>query len=528
MANTISYSNYGTYPGINETYAQRDSETGYYTPIQMSYSDDGFSSDDLFRCYYTNMVPITVVDEKTQFQGAKVCFYVDYTEELNQNSLQLYLAKKSSTDYERYTAISNYARLFTIDYKADIVSDFNKKNNSSLLKLRVASNDEKGKILQHHNNTLTVMGLNNSITTDICQFEFDNNGFMSSLKMTYERWGFDPFGSNITSFFPVFMNTDANTPDLYVDGTNTRTTTIRMIVIEPNEYMKTYFKVKYSKKHQLNCVLSKYNEISSIMMPSETKTLCDSFQYTKGSTISNDLINNDVLAKTYKDMSSTEQSAIKSYCSSAVNTSGINCDSGFRSFCSSVNNPQDYEECGCYMPESYMNNYWNTFLSNIPENLRGQVQRKVECFYNPCVALSTVKNSLILSGKTDCPNVVNCFQFSTINFDNTGSVVGNVNVNNDSICSNINTATTAPTIKTTLPTTLTSTLPTTSPSHTTTSMTNSTPIVSKKNNSSLIIGIVVAVIAFLIFIGILAYVWSSYPPKNSKSKSKKSDGLVSP
>lgn len=114
----------------------------------------------------------------------------------------------------------------------------------------------------------------------------------------------------------------------------------------------------------------------------------------------------------------------KTFCADTNNY----CDVALNAFCQA--NPDNIltnpETCGCFMGAAFYDNYYNTLKGNNPALV--VVPEFNYCSFPPCSNPTAIKVLNLKQGTLpDCPNIALCIQ--TVNFTNSGTVTGDVTIN---------------------------------------------------------------------------------------------------
>jgi len=239
---------------------------------------------------------------------------------------------------------------------------------------------------------------------------------------------------------------------------------VRVAVITPNATMAEYFRLKNTVQGNLDCALG---TVTSTL----DQAVCSSLLITEGSANANNIIYNLITNAAYYTSSSTTtnttstvSSQLLTYCTARL--PGVNCDASYFQLAETLYTNgvplTNYPELGCYYPTSstYMVSFWSAVEASIPASAQGLVTgQPVQCVFPPCTSTSNLlHNSAILTGTTGCLSQVNCFE--SVNFSNSGQVVGNIGISNSSSCNSFQstgTSTSSSTVTTTSTTSTTAT-----------------------------------------------------------------------
>ena len=236
-----------------------------------------------------------------------------------------------------------------------------------------------------------------------------------------------------------------------------------VVVLEPNSYMKVYFCLASSQNTEvrMNALIGNFQAVLDLIFPDnggyfevtveDVVEICVLLNwYTPApalkitltaNTLVGSFIANDAAPRAYASLDSNVRALIRVFATQCVEMPNINLDSAYLRFASNeysvnpVNLLQTYPELGCYMPSTYMDNYWRSLRTQltIPVGLQ-----RAECFFAPCTSnANVVKTAAVLraSGQVvSCGPLISCVNISNTTVTNSGQLVGNVAVANNAVC----------------------------------------------------------------------------------------------
>lgn len=249
----------------------------------------------------------------------------------------------------------------------------------------------------------------------------------------------------------------------YVEKDNVQMT---VVVLEPNPYMEVYFCLARSKNYeaQLNALLGNFERVIEIVLRGDagrTVTTGDVFEIcvalnwfnrttnppsltlTANQFVSN-LIANNADPRHYASLTTSVRSLIIDFARRCVTEQNVNLDAAYRRFAAAqyveapANLLQTFPEVGCLMSDLFMENYWLSLSEQlaIPSALQ-----KPECFFGPCLSPENLvkTNTLLRAGGKNpaCDLYIACFNYQTTSITNSGRIVGNLSVKNESVCNSL-------------------------------------------------------------------------------------------
>ena len=131
------------------------------------------------------------------------------------------------------------------------------------------------------------------------------------------------------------------------------------------------------------------------------------------------------------DKNNTPSPACREWCKNT----NVDCDSTFANYCTSLGSPTDAlaadpELCGCFLPTTFYNNFFNTLQSKI--TLPPDFQPSKQCFFGACAGSKIQPYNVKQTTGKICPNVQTCLQ--QVNFNNSGVIEGDVTVKANNFC----------------------------------------------------------------------------------------------
>ena len=412
-------------PNYDKNYTYIDPGKGYYA-LNINNST---TTDDLNKAYALNQISlpqtISIKDqldlEKKYLNGCEAIISFQYGE------LQSCWTVKEKTNIEETyekSYFTNIEKVFNTDnsgltvitVKIVWVKTSNNRNYFTLQQSNhygPGKNNNDEKYLTHCvSDDELVFNSDSKSDCGLVTFTYDGNGYITQMKI---YWNDNDPDHNV--YIGKFDN--VGFPIKCRDPPRDNNLVVRLTVVKPNEFMTKYFKYTRTNQGALDCVTETYPRYDN-----DIQTICSSQELKLGTNKANSFIN-DLISSQYLNY----RSQIKDkYCQLG---NGVNCDTGYYNFCSNITDLNTYPECGCFMPSTYMNNYWTSILKILPPDMAAKFDRTTECFFYPCVS-STVKNYRLNNGKVNCPSQVNTSCFQNIQMDIKGTVT-NSNINASSL-----------------------------------------------------------------------------------------------
>lgn len=410
---------------------QRDKDLGYYNLDILT--ANSLTTNQMNNIYSLNQVSTKVIDEEKQFVNAKVAILV-YQPGISSNTGLQYVVGGSNSNSFLYavpaekifdanadTVVkdnikSTYGVIGSKDatFKLVIMKIGGGKNNYALQEVNTLGNGIYG--TSENNKYISVCVSNdfpifNADDIKSCgatsSFDYDSSGFVNGIKI-------GPWVPKHNLYLDQDKTTWQGASYYKLAAHEFKTTGIifRLAVIEPSPFMKKYFKYTYTIPGNIQCCLytSKDPDIAFI---------CNLQGLSLGSDTANTVINNLIITDYNK-----YKTDITTYCSN----SATNCDEGFNSFCNASKINSGYTECGCFVPQNEMNNFWNSLYGKVLPEAKPIINNSTKCFYPLCYN-SPIKSFKIKKDLFTCPETNKCI--SELQIDNNNKVIGSASPSAD-------------------------------------------------------------------------------------------------
>jgi hypothetical protein len=409
-----------------------------YIPVTLSSTSSSF---DLANCYEFNQVPIGNISQVQQLS----------------NAIVVILLYNSSTSDLRCLAIDNFGYAIGVPYENcyasgsvfqaatfQLIYDDN-SGSTPLFGLQLYGlygngnpNGNQGvaigKYMTHCDTNDMPIPAGSDYSCGLTSFGVDSNGYIEGITFGWNSggwsqgkpWKFGGWpgpGSQPSQYnnAPNSQYGSNGTPPAWLwpsENSNVTNITFRLAIIQPNAFMQSYFSYLYSIPKKLGCATGKDPDPLQICQYIGLQRDVDSAACTT-------FINNLLTTLTPQQYSQTPyKTDIIYYCDDGA----VDCTPGYETFCQQSGiTLASYPECGCFMPSSYMNEYWTSLKALIPAQAQAVLQESPKCNFQPCFT-SSIQNSNF----GPCPDQINCFQSAIINND--GSINGSITIPQSTSC----------------------------------------------------------------------------------------------
>lgn len=133
-------------------------------------------------------------------------------------------------------------------------------------------------------------------------------------------------------------------------------------------------------------------------------------------------------------------------CVQFCKTAAGDCDTEWSKYCEFGLTPAEAlakRNCGCFMPQSFMETYYESLFAKLPPAFQTALVREPICAYPQCGA-AEVKNKRGPDA-TPCPSLQICYQNSVVNVTDQGTIIGDVSQLQDNECTVITNSSVPPT-----------------------------------------------------------------------------------